>query len=1087
MAWPLEAAAYKITSLRLLRNHQATRLVIQADSPLDFQVELAGPQTVVLHLPGSESGFSLPSIGKDPLVSSIETRPDPDGMALVVHTRAPGVTVLPFYEAATRQLTLELGGAPSVEVAVSPKPQAPASREKATAPEPTPQKAEQPPPAVLAVRLGSHDEYTRLVLDGDGPLKASLQTEGQRVFLNLDKGILLPGARLAKGDGRIKSIEVVRRRPLRLELRLDRPLAKHRLFNLLGGRKVVLDVETGAAAASEPKKPSTARAQAARPAALPAREIKVSPELPILEPDQVPQALPVPPGSRALPPQTARTGASPRTASEPEIPLASPAEAVSPQGSMVWGHMPPVPPPPALARPRGPLATAAISEGIKTPPQEGEAGTQAVIARLREARKKQRAKVSLPMPKPGGQAEQPAYRGLGQAAQETEKAPAEPATLAGRRYPQAAKLGAMGRLEARVQAMFDRAKKSLDDRNYAAAYKEFQDFLVKYPTHSLAPEATYRLADAYLYLHERNIFPFYQDAMLNYQRAIDLYPKSDQLPWALLMMGRTAMLAGEPYLAVGYFDLVAQDYPKSEYVPLAVVNRGKAYLAMGKYTRALDEFRLAAEKYPKSRYRKDADWGQAQALFGMARYQRASLLLKDMDRRWPRLRVEEPELLYYIGEAEFQMKNYADARRYFLWALNIKPDIRDNDIILTRIGDTYQFEVAYKAARDIYRQVINLYPNTDGALVARIRLAESPQRDPQHPWDIFQIQATTNAYLTYKELAKNYPGRPVSELARLKLGVYHYKKKEYDKSLEALQKLLLKDPHTPYKKEVEYTQNLAVMGLLEGFRAKGKALELMDAYLRHRALLTRPNGNKVLELLAWAYEQSGLYARAARAYQILIQRGVKEPSLKLALAENLIKLRDYEKVAQALADGVPEKLKGAKEIRARSILGRALNELGQYEPAVKQLKLALAKTPDDPKAAENYYALGMALSHLKRWEEALAALDKAQELLKDRKDEQARLMAYLITMEAGFRARDANLWDKSLAYFERAEAEAVNDRDKAQAAYELAQSQRKAGAPAQVAATYQRLAKMNVTPWSQMAARHLADMDLSRSLNKVGK
>ena len=42
--------------------------------------------------------------------------------------------------------------------------------------------------------------------------------------------------------------------------------------------------------------------------------------------------------------------------------------------------------------------------------------------------------------------------------------------------------------------------------------------------------------------------------------------------------------------------------------------------------------------------------------------------------------------------------------------------MRDNDIILARVGDTYKFEKQFKAANEVYKQVVNLYPGTDGAL-----------------------------------------------------------------------------------------------------------------------------------------------------------------------------------------------------------------------------------------------------------------------------------------------------------------------------------------------------------------------------------
>jgi TolA-binding protein len=667
------------------------------------------------------------------------------------------------------------------------------------------------------------------------------------------------------------------------------------------------------------------------------------------------------------------------------------------------------------------------------------------------------------------------------AAEQKGAAPAQ-VPVVKQRPPQGARLGELGRRDAEARALFERAKRDLDTRQYASALVAFQEFLRKYPRHPLAGEATYRLADAFFYLHEKEILRHYNQAMENYQRAIDLYPDSDQVPWALLMMGRIAMLAEEPFKALGYFQIVIEDYPKSEYVPLAMVYRGQAFIAEGKWTAALNQFRTVAERYPDSRFRKDADWGQAQALFGLARYERAALLLKDMDRRWPKLRIEEPELLYYIGEAEFQLKRYKEARRYFLWALNIMPDIRDNDIILTRVGDTYKFEGALAAARFIYKQVVNMFPDSDGGLVARIRLAESPQKDVQHPWDIFQVKATLDAYKTYREIIEKFPDRPVAELAQLKLGVYYYKKKLYTRALATLERLLQTHPRTPFKPEVRYTLDLAVKGLLHQLKRQNKPLALMDAYLRNRSLLRRPNGNEVVALLAWAYEKTGLDARAAKLYQVLLGRGEEKPAYIIGLARNLMTGRKYAQIVEELTPQRLGLLKGAEAVEARSILGRALAHLGRCDQALKLLAPLVKMDPSPPHAARDFLWLGRCLIKQGEVAEGLAALDRAVAGM----GEKDAVLKYVVTMEAAGVARQAGRYQQAADYYQRAETLALDKEQRAQAIYQLAQTLRRLKRHALVATAFQRLAKMKVAPWSDMAQRHLADMALAPRLAGVG-
>jgi TolA-binding protein len=752
------------------------------------------------------------------------------------------------------------------------------------------------------------------------------------------------------------------------------------------------------------------------------------------------------------------------------VPLATRARVHPHFRTYAKGSIPPIPTPPPLARPRGPVTQ--VEEPIAT-----TAGGEVPAPTTRDVLQKVAQ----------AEAESQAESETESRADEAQKPAAPKPVVVADRPPQAALLGAAGKQDIEATRAFENAKAEFDSRRYQQALDGFKAYLEQYPEHRLAGEATFRMADAFFNLHERGFQPYYNDAMKYYQRGIDLYPQSDQVPWALLMMGRAAMLGGEPFKAAGYFEVVVADYPKSEYVPLALVQRAQAYMAEGKINRALEEFRLVSERYPYSRYRKDADWGQAQALFNMSRYQRASLLLKDMDRRDPQLRIKEPELLYYIGEAEFQQKNYAEARSHFLWALNIMPNLPDNDIVLTRVGDTYKFEGDHNAAKDIYRRVVNMFPDTDGALVSRIRLAESPAKAEGHDWDIFKVEATTDAFKTYREIATKYPEREVSELARLKMGVYYFKKKDFELAMETLLGLLRDNPHTIFKPQINYTANLIALGIMDELHKKGKPMALMNTYWQYQGSLTRPNGNTVLKHLAWAYEMNGWFERSAGLYKTLLQRGVDTPKIKLDYARVLLKNRKYETVPDLLNDEVTRKLDEPLLTQARSVLGRAYQHLGKYRLARANLRLAVGRRPLGPGAAEDYYALGRANEFLNEPMEALAALEHSSNLLLEEKGPASKSLNYLVCMDGGAAALDARRVDKAKEFYQRAVEMAPSPPEKGQAMYKLAETQKEVGQTKEAAATWTKLAQLKVNPWSEMAVRHLADMQLAPSLARVGK
>ena len=317
--------AAQVTKVGLMRNHTATRVVMKAGSPFEFQVDLADPQTIIIRLPGSEITAELPKVEGDPLLASLEKRSGAVGAELVVRTKAPGMTVLPFYEAASRTLTLEVGGAASVEVNV---PDEAPKAKPAAAPKPAPQKKagpapkpeapkqqaaplaqapEGPVPAVAGIRLGTHENYTRLVLDADRILEPTLAMEGKQLVLGLANGMLLPDAKMGTPDKRVRGLSVVKAKPLRVQLTLDRPLGRYKMFPLDDGRKVVLDIalaEPGGKAAqglptpekafglAEPKPQAAPKLEAEKPPVramteVTPEELKTTPEMPVAEPQQL--------------------------------------------------------------------------------------------------------------------------------------------------------------------------------------------------------------------------------------------------------------------------------------------------------------------------------------------------------------------------------------------------------------------------------------------------------------------------------------------------------------------------------------------------------------------------------------------------------------------------------------------------------------------------------------------------------------------------------------------------------------------------------------------------------------------------------
>ena len=277
------------------------------------------------------------------------------------------------------------------------------------------------------------------------------------------------------------------------------------------------------------------------------------------------------------------------------------------------------------------------------------------------------------------------------------------------------------------------------------------------------------------------------------------------------------------------------------------------------------------------------------------------------------------------------------------------------------------------------------------------------------------------------------------------------------------------------------------MGILNQFREKNQPYKLMEAYLRYRPLITRPNGNDVLRLLAWAYEQGGLKRRSAKLYEVLISRGLTDPELRLAMARDFLAERMYPEVVKALEAPEVAGYKGEQAAQAQSMLGRSLARLGRHEQAVKVLEALLAAEPQPPSAGLDLAELGRSLAALGRDAPALAALDQALTLLADQPEESARTRRYLVAMQAGELALKMKDYPKAVSYYKRAEGQAQAKADKAQALYQLAQAWRGQRRIQEMSGVFKQVAGLGADPWSSMARRHLEDLRLAPSLAQIGK
>lgn len=118
---------------------------------------------------------------------------------------------------------------------------------------------------------------------------------------------------------------------------------------------------------------------------------------------------------------------------------------------------------------------------------------------------------------------------------------------------------------ARPSALDPAARKAYDDalalvngRKYDAALEAFSAFLVRWPDHPYADNATYWRGECYFAKGE------YPRALEQFEGLVARFPLGNKVPDALLKAGISEQKLGNPQRASAWFDKLRREHPKSD-------------------------------------------------------------------------------------------------------------------------------------------------------------------------------------------------------------------------------------------------------------------------------------------------------------------------------------------------------------------------------------------------------------------------------------------------------------------------------------------------------------------------------------------
>jgi TolA-binding protein len=475
-----------------------------------------------------------------------------------------------------------------------------------------------------------------------------------------------------------------------------------------------------------------------------------------------------------------------------------------------------------------------------------------------------------------------------------------------------------------------------------------------------------------------------QLAIKAYQMAINTYPKSEEVPKAYLHMALTySEMEGYLSEAIAYFDLVGRDYPESRYAPSSYLHKGKIFYEKEAFKEARRELKHILDSYPQSREVAEATMFLAKCLFKMGWYKQSEEVFINLENIWPAFYTKDPEALYCMGENYFQLRNYKKARAYLLRTLNVYPRIKENHVILTRIGDCYYHEGRKSEAIRLYNLTRRLYPQSETSLVARMRLLENNVLGSgDRTKDMFS--GTKTIIAGYKDVIKSYPDSPLAELAMFKIATISYEKNDYTGCISTLREMMIKYPETKLMENILYTLQEALLKQIKIYVSDKRYVAMADYYQGNAELFSKVKKAECFLYTGNAFQKLGLYDQAlelySRANNLLWEEDKRDEWL-FSFGKACFRMGLYDQAIhklQELSESYPQSNYNNEDTQL--LMGKAFSQLGNHAGAVSAFKQALKQFPLSKRRGEILFLLGGSLEALGELSSAARAFSEAAEL-----------------------------------------------------------------------------------------------------------
>lgn len=475
----------------------------------------------------------------------------------------------------------------------------------------------------------------------------------------------------------------------------------------------------------------------------------------------------------------------------------------------------------------------------------------------------------------------------------------------------------------------------------------------------------------------RNLVFCAQDVADAYGEAIAACPRCAQTPLAVYRIGLANAIMGNYSKADKCYKEVTTEWPENPAAARCWIGIGENYNRKQSYLEAMESFRTA-QRVAVENIDKAASYCElGKVLLVLGANREALDMLNNCLGLVPDYYQKKPEILRYIGEANFGLGDAEKAKDNLLKYVNYQQSAPDQDIVLAKIAETFIIQGDTAAAKKMYAFVRKYYTDSEGDLICRVREGELVER-------------TEQAIAIYNELCAKDLSPSLRRIVLLKLATLNLKINNPTRSLELLDEAFpARGDGTSLSDPSALREKVICELVRQSFEAKDY-YNVIVVYDKYRRFFDSIQSQSTMEQVAESYAALKFYPQALSVYDGIFSKGrKKDEDLFLKCAVYALRYNDsgrafqYCKLVQS----------DAEDLKKSEIFGHIFYRDQKIADALKSFSKVVQKGKDfdlvDPDSLAVY---GYTCYQAKKLDEAIAALQKAAQRPKPEDPEVRRLV-----------------------------------------------------------------------------------------------